>query len=81
MRATVERDSVVAYGKVLQGIQDAKNEANLKRIDKEMAYREDLKKQIMQKRQADYLMTTKLSSVEYNVNKKHADKANMQFYN
>ena len=53
-----------------------KNEQNLKRMEKELAYRDDLKKQILQKRQADYLAETKLSSVEYNVNKKHAEKAN-----
>lgn len=61
---------------MLDGIRDLKNEQNLKRMEKELAYRDDLKKQILQKRQADYLAETKLSSVEYNVNKKHAEKAN-----
>ena len=76
MRAQAERESVQQYGQVLDGIRDQKNEQNLKRHEKELAYREDLKMQIQQKRQADYLKETKLSSVEYNVNKKHAEKAN-----
>ncbi len=54
-RALAERQSVRQYGQVLDSINDIKAEQNMKRIQKELAYRDDLKKQIIQKRANEYL--------------------------
>lgn len=80
-KALVERESVQTYGRVLDKLNDVTDGRLLKRHEKECAYRDDLKKQIIQRRQNDYIEQTKLSSVEYNVNKKHAERASTSFYN